>query len=405
MSDKKDKFTSEVGGMRMLREADVTTIDENGGLIDCDVPTRSNVGIYWYLTFRCNLRCKHCWIGCAPTADISGELTDEEVMAVADRIVTFHPGVVILTGGEPLLHRLLLPVLTKLAGNGIPVEIETNGTRIDDAFIQTVRGLAIAGVAPGINISLDGGRASDHDWLRGQGSFSRVLSSLDRLADAGLFFDIQCIINSVNADGVLQLFDICHDLPIRFLKFGVTSISGRAEKFADDLALSGGRYRLCPDKIIHGSRTHPHLSVLLKMPPATIPPKTLMLLQSLSNVSIVSGCKFPMFGILPAGEVTICAHTESSPHLRFGRLPEQPLTEMYNGSLFQSLCKPHIRTDFEGICNECRFLPTCRGSCRAEAFRTYGSFLAPHPLCQKLADENRFSRLYRIDRARHQETF
>jgi 7-carboxy-7-deazaguanine synthase len=46
---------------------------------------------------------------------------------------TYHPRLVVITGGEPLLQqRALLPLVTRLNEAGVQVHVETNGTKVPD---------------------------------------------------------------------------------------------------------------------------------------------------------------------------------------------------------------------------------------------------------------------------------
>ena len=59
--------------------------------------------VIWNLIRRCNLTCKHCY---TTSADINfpGELTTTEIYTVMDDLKAFKVPVLILSGGEPLLH-------------------------------------------------------------------------------------------------------------------------------------------------------------------------------------------------------------------------------------------------------------------------------------------------------------
>lgn len=76
-------------------------------------------------TTGCNLR---CWFCDTPFTswDPEGEQISWE--AVVDRVLAFEIGHVVLTGGEPLLQRDVVPLVTRLNESGKLLTIETAGT-------------------------------------------------------------------------------------------------------------------------------------------------------------------------------------------------------------------------------------------------------------------------------------
>jgi 7-carboxy-7-deazaguanine synthase len=86
---------------------------------------------------NCNLACvwcdtRHSWDW--ETFDKTQEVEDFEPEVLAERLLTFLPDTVhllVLTGGEPLLHqRLIVPVLRRILAQrpDLRIEVETNGT-------------------------------------------------------------------------------------------------------------------------------------------------------------------------------------------------------------------------------------------------------------------------------------
>ncbi|WP_328427892.1 7-carboxy-7-deazaguanine synthase QueE [Streptomyces sp. NBC_00443] len=82
----------------------------------------------------CNLACKWCdtpetWDG--RRFDLRQTLTRTPVEEIVARALVGAPGLVVITGGEPLLHqrqRAWDDLLVRLAAAGVEIEVETNGT-------------------------------------------------------------------------------------------------------------------------------------------------------------------------------------------------------------------------------------------------------------------------------------
>lgn len=109
--------------------------------------------LFFELTDKCNLNCVHCGSRCsgANSELLPYEMTEKVMRQVA---LAYDPRqiMICLTGGEPLLHRDILKIVSLASSLGFAVGMTTNGTLIDQA---TACGLAHAGMDT-ITVSLDG---------------------------------------------------------------------------------------------------------------------------------------------------------------------------------------------------------------------------------------------------------
>lgn len=86
----------------------------------------------------CNLHCSWCdskFTWDASQFDLRAEMTRRPVTELAAEATADHVGLVVITGGEPLLHQDQpgWPILLdELAACGVDIEVETNGTRAPD---------------------------------------------------------------------------------------------------------------------------------------------------------------------------------------------------------------------------------------------------------------------------------
>src|SRR5437660_10650699 len=75
----------------------------------------------------CNLTCRHCFIRCSPHNHAFGFLDPEVVYRLLDESVGLGVKEYYFTGGEPFLHRDLVPMLERTLRYG-PATVLTNGT-------------------------------------------------------------------------------------------------------------------------------------------------------------------------------------------------------------------------------------------------------------------------------------
>ena len=80
----------------------------------------------------CNLRCSYC--DTKYCQEQKGGLLDVEAIIAACKIADVKN--VTVTGGEPLIHEDIIPLLEGLADEGFYVNVETNGTVDIDGLVD-----------------------------------------------------------------------------------------------------------------------------------------------------------------------------------------------------------------------------------------------------------------------------
>ena len=173
------------------------------------------------LTDRCNLRCEYCmpaegleWL---PTDDV---LTDDEVVRLIHIAVT-HLGVdeVRFTGGEPLLRRGLVDILT--ATTALRPRPKTALTTNALGLQRVAGALARAGLDR-VNVSLDTIRRETFAEIARRDRLPAVLAGLEAAAEHGLTpVKINAVLlRGVNDDQVGELlrWSIEHGYELRFIE-------------------------------------------------------------------------------------------------------------------------------------------------------------------------------------------
>ncbi|WP_440900798.1 radical SAM protein, partial [Actinosynnema sp.] len=128
------------------------------------------------LTYKCNLRCNHCyqWNDQGFFHDFSKvkQRTELDLDIVDDVLRTTDDtrAKVFLWGGEPLMHSRFGEVAELLARTPRTVNLCTNALLVKRNLEHLLT------IGPGLNVlvSLDG-LAADHEALRGKGTFPRTI--------------------------------------------------------------------------------------------------------------------------------------------------------------------------------------------------------------------------------------
>ena len=134
----------------------------------------------------CNLRCTHClnesgpdepWLAPLDAATARRAIADAERLGVRE---------IYFTGGEPFLHREILPLLEAALTVGATTVL-TNGTVMTDALADALAALARGSrYALEIRVSLDAADAEANDRVRGPGTWRRAVRTIRALDARGL---------------------------------------------------------------------------------------------------------------------------------------------------------------------------------------------------------------------------
>lgn len=134
------------------------------------------------LTYRCNLRCKHCyqWNDQGSFHDMDHQQQKTELpLNIIEKVLqeTHTPNAkLFLWGGEPLMHSQFSEISKLLQHHPRTVIMCTNGILIK----KKIDDLLAIGSHLNLLVSLDG-LESDHDALRGKGKFRQTIENIQYL--------------------------------------------------------------------------------------------------------------------------------------------------------------------------------------------------------------------------------
>lgn len=139
--------------------------------------------VAWEITRLCNAQCVHCYSDSGPTVNRAGELSTDEALRVIDELADASVMVLAFSGGEPILRKDWLSLVRHAIGEGLSVNIGSNGSTISE---EVACQLAEVGVRS-VTVSLDSDVAESHDRFRRlPGLFAKATNAITRLARHGL---------------------------------------------------------------------------------------------------------------------------------------------------------------------------------------------------------------------------
>ncbi|HEY0501762.1 MAG TPA: radical SAM protein [Kutzneria sp.] len=178
------------------------------------------------LTYRCNLRCTHCyqWNEQGFFRDFSParQKTELDIDVVENVLRTTAPArsKLFLWGGEPLMHTKFGEVAELLEQYPRTVNMCTNGL----LFKRRLDDMLRIGENLNLLVSLDG-LGEDHEALRGKGTFKRTMENIRMMLDlkrAGEFtgeLSLSCMVSHVTVGKMYEFMEWAEELGVNTVYF------------------------------------------------------------------------------------------------------------------------------------------------------------------------------------------
>jgi radical SAM protein with 4Fe4S-binding SPASM domain len=327
------------------------------------------------MTYRCNLRCTMCWQWGEQGLfhDLPGEheiqqLDLETLRSVVDDVAGDKTGV-FLWGGEPFLHRDLLPFVEHVKSRKLYCSINTNGTYLP----RHAERLAQLGV-DAIMVSVDGPREV-HDKIRGmEGSFQKIADGVRAVREAreGNGSRPEIIVNTTVSPGnqsvLLETFDTVEamgaDRMILSQLWFTTEQIGKANEayFREKFSAHAGSWRgfvmdvsgLDAEGIGEQMREMSLRkgSMALRFLPDLHPGQVRDYYARPEEAFGRTRCFVPWLEseILPNGDVTPCS---DRPDLILGNVKRQRFREIWNNDLYRSFRRAMRDDGLFPYCSRC----------------------------------------------------
>ena len=178
------------------------------------------------LTYRCNLRCTHCyqWNEQGFFRDFSPQRQKTELhIEVVENVLRSTATVrskLFLWGGEPLMHTKFGEVASLLERYPRTVNMCTNGL----LFTRKLDDMLRIGENLNLLVSLDG-LGDDHEALRGKGTFKRTMDNIQMMLDLkreGRFtgeLSLSCMVSHVTVGKMYEFMEWAEDLGVNTVYF------------------------------------------------------------------------------------------------------------------------------------------------------------------------------------------
>jgi len=169
------------------------------------------------ITDRCNLRCRHCYVGVSQNQD----LPFEKIKKVLKEFEEIQGLRLLISGGEPLLHPHFWELNRILRDYEFRSILLSNGTLITKEVAKRLR-------VHEVQLSLDGMKKG-HETLRGEGTFEKVIQAIDFLKSENIMVSIATMIHRGNLKEFDELAYLIESKEIKEWNVDAPSIAGRLE--------------------------------------------------------------------------------------------------------------------------------------------------------------------------------
>lgn len=181
--------------------------------------------VIWNLLRRCNLTCRHCYSVSTDT-NFAGELSTPEIYVVLEDLKAARVPVLILSGGEPLLHPDIFAIARRAKAMGFYVALSSNGTLIDENNIAEIAACDFDYVG----ISLDGLGAVHDRFRRLEGAFDASLHAIRLCRERALKVGVRYTMTRDNAGDLPGLLELVEREQIDRFYFSHLNYAGRGNK-------------------------------------------------------------------------------------------------------------------------------------------------------------------------------
>lgn len=322
------------------------------------------------------MKCEHCRASFQPSVD----MPVEQIVKIIRFARQFSPNYkeIIISGGEPTIHREFEKVMRQTRENGGDfVTLTTNGSLITKKHISLFRDLAFRRMV--LSVSLDSLCERDHDLFRKyKGAFMKAERALSLIADSGIpdvIASVRCTIKAHQIPEMEKMVDHAASLGCKRVSFSAIHPAGRAIE-RSDLWMTAEQKLHFIKEVYRLKPKYPDINITTNDP-------LKCLLRGMNDLGgkdeiVFDGCGAGAitFNVNTDGTMTPCALL-NLPMMKVFPLSIEQMTENYKHN---QIVAEMLTMNLKGKCGGCKLKYQC-GGCRARALIQNGDYLAEDPHC------------------------
>jgi SynChlorMet cassette radical SAM/SPASM protein ScmE len=315
-------------------------------------------------TNRCNLNCLYC--GVSATKNAPGDLTLEEWKILVDELAQIRVFNILISGGEPFIRKDFSALLKHILQYPFRVSINTNGTLFSENIISLLSGNKRL---ENIQISLDGADAGTHDYIRGQGSFKKIVDGIQLLQKYHLPFSFYVVVCRNNCDRLRQIVRFARKIGASQLTFSTLLPQGSAIENFQALNLSFAEQKTVETQLRQLKKNYPKLvggsliQTIQWMDKISCLPKSGLKTENANKISSCGG-SVSECAVRPEGWVIPCDRMWD---YTVGNVKETTFQYLWREAEGFKIFRRRYsrRMDSFEECRKCEYRDVCKGGCPA----------------------------------------
>lgn len=335
------------------------------------------------ITNRCNLRCRYC-SHFTSAGDVGSDLPKQEWLRFFEELSRCAVLDVTIEGGEAFLRKDLKELIEGIIQSRMRFSILSNGTLITDEIAAF---LASTGRCNSVQVSIDGSYPKTHDACRGEGNFERAISGLKCLQRHHIPVTVRVTIHRHNVNDLEDIaLLLLEDLKLPGFSTNAASYMGLCRSHADEVQLTVDERSLAMATLLKlnkkyngriGAAAGPLAEARnwLEMEQARKENR-----ENLPNCGYLRSCGgvFSKMAVRADGVMVPCLQMS---HVELGRINQDDLREVWQDhpELIRLRERRDIRLNEFAFCQNCDYIPYCRGNCPALAYTILGEENHPSP--------------------------
>lgn len=168
------------------------------------------------ITHRCNLRCKHCYLGQQDAIHEQAscrELDTKAILKIIDDITAAGCLYFLITGGDPLMRKDFIDIYKHAVKNGLVVKLFTNGTLISDKVVEVLQNF----IPQLVDITLYGATADTYEKVTGApGSYERCILGIEKLLAAKIPVGLKTELLNLNQHELFAMESLAASFGLKF---------------------------------------------------------------------------------------------------------------------------------------------------------------------------------------------